>query len=101
MGLVGPSLKVVSSQPPSVVDATGGGYRAAVWVELPVEPSCAAQICLDGNHVKKLHNPTLVEVLCVLDEAEALLGSRGESAEQEVKRGAEPLPTRLHLHAIW
>jgi hypothetical protein len=66
---------VVSSQPPRVLDTTGGGYRAAVWVELPVEPSCAAQICLDGNHVKKLHNPTLVEVLCALDEAEALLGS--------------------------
>jgi hypothetical protein len=31
---------VISSQPLSV-DPTGGGYRVA-WVELPVEPSCAA-----------------------------------------------------------
>jgi hypothetical protein len=61
---------VISSQPNSI-DPTGGGYRVA-WVELPVEPSCAADICLDGNHVK-LHNPTLVEVVSVLDEAEALL----------------------------
>ena len=54
-------------------------------MELPAEPSCPADICLDGTHVK-VHNPTLVELASVLDEAEALLRSQREAAEQEEKR---------------
>jgi hypothetical protein len=54
-------------------------------VELPVEPSSPGNICLDGNHVKA-DNLTLVEVLRVLDEAEALLESRREAAERKEKR---------------
>jgi hypothetical protein len=43
------------------------------WVELAAEPySSGALICLDGNRVKA-HNPTLVELVSVLDKAEALL----------------------------
>ena len=60
---------VVSSQPNSVDPISGD--RAA-WVELPVEPSSEADICLDGNHVRS-DNLTLVELLSVLDEAEALV----------------------------
>ena len=60
---------VVSSQP-NRVDPTANDRVA--WVELPVEPSSPADICLDGNHVRS-HNPTLEELVCVLDEAEALL----------------------------
>ena len=66
---------VVSSQPTSI----DPGSRA-VWVELPVEPSSLAVICLDGNHVRA-RNPTLVEVLSVLDEAEALLHREDLPAE--------------------
>jgi hypothetical protein len=71
---------VVSSQP-NGVDAR----NTVAWVELPVEPSSPAVICLDGNHVKA-DNLTLVGVLRVLDEAEALLRSQREAAEQEEKR---------------
>ena len=71
---------VISSQPTSI----DPGSRA-VWVELPVEPSFSADICLDGNHVRA-RNPTLVEVLSALDEAEELLESRREAAEQEEER---------------
>jgi hypothetical protein len=70
---------VVSSQP-NGVDARS----TVAWVALPVEPSSPAVIFLDGNHVKA-DNLTLVEVLRVLDEAEALLGSRREASEQEVR----------------
>ena len=58
---------VISSQPNSI----DPGKRVA-WVELPAEPSSPADICLDGNHTR-VHNPTLSEVISVLDEAEALL----------------------------
>ena len=58
---------VVSSQPNSVEAGT-----TVAWVELPVEPSSEADICLDGNHVRS-DNLTLVELLSVLDEAEALV----------------------------
>ena len=68
---------VVSSQPNSV-DPTGN-YRAA-WVELPVEPSSPADICLDGNHVKA-HNLALKELVSVLDGAEALLHQEDLPAE--------------------
>jgi hypothetical protein len=67
---------VISSQPTSI----DPGSRA-VWVE----PSFSADICLDGNYVSAC-NPTLVEVLSVLDEAEELLESRREAAEQEEER---------------
>ena len=50
-----------------------------------MEPSFSADICLDGNHVRA-RNPTLVEVLSALDEAEELLESRREAAEQEEER---------------
>jgi hypothetical protein len=60
---------VVSSQPQRRIDPSS---TRAAWVELPVESSSPADICLDGNHAKA-HNPTLEELLCVLDEAEALL----------------------------
>ena len=66
---------VISSQPTSI----DPGSRA-VWVELPVEPSSLAVICLDGNHVRA-RNPTLVEVLSVLDEAEELLHREDLPAE--------------------
>jgi hypothetical protein len=59
---------VISSQP-NGVDSSN---NRAVWVELPAEPSSPADICLDGTHVKA-HNPTLMELVAVLDEAEALL----------------------------
>lgn len=44
----------------------------AAWVELHAEPSSAAQIHLGGKH-EKASKLALVEVLCVLDEAEGLL----------------------------
>jgi hypothetical protein len=72
---------VISSQPNSI-DASN---TVVAWVELPVEPSSPGNICLDGNHVKA-DNLTLVEVLRILDEAEALLESRREAAEREEKR---------------
>jgi hypothetical protein len=59
---------VISSQPNSIDPSN----NRVAWVELPAEPSCPADICLDGTHVK-VHNPTLVELASVLDEAEALL----------------------------
>jgi hypothetical protein len=59
---------VVSSQPYRL-DTTN---TLAAWVELPVEPSSAAQIHLGGKHLKA-SKLTLAEVLCVLDEAEGLL----------------------------
>ena len=60
---------VISSQPNSI-DPSGNNRGA--WVELPAEPSCPADICLDGNYVK-VHNPALVELVSVLDEAEQLV----------------------------
>ena len=60
---------VVSSQPLSNIDPTN---NRAAWVELPAEPSSPADICLDGNHAKA-YNPTLGELVSVLDEAEALV----------------------------
>jgi hypothetical protein len=59
---------VVSSQPSSIDPSN----NRVAWVELPVEPSSAADICLDGHHVRA-DNTTLVEVVSALDEAEALL----------------------------
>jgi len=59
---------VVSSQPNSF-DTTN---TVEVWIELPVEPSSPAEICLGGKH-EKASNLTLAEVLCALDEAETLL----------------------------
>ena len=68
---------VVSSQPNSVDPISGD--RAA-WVELPVEPSSEADICLDGAHVKA-HNLALKELVSVLDGAEALLHQEDLPAE--------------------
>ena len=50
-----------------------GGSRAA-WVEMPVEPSQAGDVCLDGEHEGRV-NPDLRKVLSVLDEAEERLRS--------------------------
>ena len=58
---------VVSSQP-NGIDTT----NTVVWVVLPVEPSSPAEFCLGGKHVKA-SNLSLAEVLCVLDEAKALI----------------------------
>ena len=58
----------MSSQPNGVE-----ARNTVAWVELPVEPSSEADISLDGNHVRS-DNLTLVELVSVLDEAEALLG---------------------------
>jgi hypothetical protein len=46
----------------------GGGSRAA-WVEMPVEPSQAGDVCLGGEHEDRV-NPDLTKVLSVLDETE-------------------------------
>jgi hypothetical protein len=59
---------VISSQP-NGVDSSN---NRAVWVELPAEPSSPADICLDGDHVKVDSLP-LMELISILDEAEALL----------------------------
>jgi hypothetical protein len=70
-------------------------------VALPVEPSSPAVIFLEGDHVKA-DNLTLVEVLRVLDEAEALL--EADERQQSGRRSGrgEPLPPpRLHFRAIW
>ena len=88
---------VISSQP-NGIDASN---TVVAWVELPVEPSSPGNICLDGNHVKA-DNLTLVEVLRVLDEAEALL--EADERQQSGRRSGrgEPLPPpRLHFRAIW
>ena len=66
---------VVSSQPNSVEAGT-----TVAWVELPVEPSSEADICLDGAHVKA-HNLALKELVSVLDGAEALLHQEDLPAE--------------------
>jgi hypothetical protein len=58
---------VVSSQPNSIDPG-----NTVAWVELPAEPSSPADICLDGTYMEA-PNPTLVEVVSVLDKAEALL----------------------------
>ena len=58
---------VVSSQANDV----DRGSRTA-WVELPVEPSYPADIRLAGDRTKT-ENPTLADVLSVLDEAEERL----------------------------
>jgi hypothetical protein len=67
---------VISSQPNSIDPAN----NKVAWVELPVEPSSPADICLDGNH-REAYNPTLVELVSVLDEAEALLAQEDLAAE--------------------
>jgi hypothetical protein len=55
-----------------------GGSRAG-WVEMPVEPAQAGDICLEGEH-EGAANPDLRKVLSVLDEAEEKL-RRGELVE--------------------
>ena len=67
---------VISSQSSSIDPSN----NRVAWVELPAEPSSPADICLDGNHVRS-DNPTLVEVVSVLDEAEALLHREGLPAD--------------------
>ena len=67
LGLFDPHA-VISSQP-NGVDSSN---NRAVWVELPAEPSSPADICLDGDHVKVDSLP-LMELISILDEAEALL----------------------------
>ena len=63
---------------PNRVDPTANDRVA--WVELPVEPSSPADICLEGNHVKA-DNLSLEGLVSVLDEAEALLHWEGLPAD--------------------
>jgi hypothetical protein len=44
----------------------------AAWVELPVDPTQAGDICLNGEH-EEILNPDLAMVLSVLDEAQEQL----------------------------
>ncbi len=62
---------VICSRPSA--EYQSGGSRAA-WVEMPVEPSQAGDVCLDGEHEGRV-NPGLRKVLSVLDEAEERLRS--------------------------
>ncbi len=60
---------VVSGRPSA--EYPGGGRGA--WVELPVDPAGAGEICVGGEREAKT-NPGLAEVLGALDEAEERLG---------------------------
>ena len=60
---------VICSRPRT--EYPSGGSRAA-WVELPVEPAQAGDVCLDGEHEGRV-NPDLRKVLSVLDEVEERL----------------------------
>jgi hypothetical protein len=56
---------------PNIVDPDG---RPA-WFELPPDPERLAKICLDGEH-SETTNPTLEELLWVLDETERLVRTK-------------------------
>jgi hypothetical protein len=58
---------VVCSRP-NTVDPNG---RPA-WFELPLDPERLAEICIDGQR-SETANPTLEELLRVIDETERLL----------------------------
>jgi F420-dependent methylenetetrahydromethanopterin dehydrogenase len=63
---------VVSSQP----NTFDPGARAA-WVLLSDDPYEPSEVCIDGRH-RRLENPGLEQILEMIDETEALLGSGRE-----------------------
>jgi hypothetical protein len=71
VGRFDPQLVICSR--PNTVDPNG---RPA-WIELPPKPHRWTDICLDGEHSKAI-NPTLEELLHVVDEIERLALSKGE-----------------------
>ena len=75
VGLEKLERELVLFDPHAVVSGQASGLdpgNRTAWVELTVEPSYPADIRLDGGHTKT-ENPTLADVLSVLDEAEEQL----------------------------
>lgn len=61
---------VICSQP-NTVDPN----NRPAWFELPPDPKCSAQICLDGQR-SELPNPALDKLLQVVDETERLINTK-------------------------
>lgn len=49
-------------------------YGTLSWVKLSVDPNRPSTICLDGCH-REAHNPSLEELLCVVEETDKLVRS--------------------------